>query len=86
MVCHHKASLPVSNEVLAGPYASSFDGAQVFADSLAYAKAKPSFAGYEEYTTILQTELNENVFNAPNRTAKEALDSIAAQLDELLAN
>lgn len=81
-----KASLPVSDEVLAGPYASSFDGAQVFADSLAYAKAKPSFAGYEEYTTILQTELNENVFNAPNRTAKEALDSVAAQLDELLAN
>jgi multiple sugar transport system substrate-binding protein len=81
-----KASLPVSKEVLAGPYASSFDGAQVFADSLAYAKAKPSFAGYEEYTTILQTELDENVFNAPNKTAKEALDTVATQLNELLAN
>ena len=81
-----KASLPVSKEVLAGPYATSFDGAQVFADSLAYAKAKPSFAGYEEYTTILQTELDENVFNAPNKTAKEALDTVAPQLDALLAN
>jgi multiple sugar transport system substrate-binding protein len=81
-----KASLPVSKEVLAGPYASSFDGAQVFADSLTYAKAKPSFAGYEEYTTILQTELDENVFNAPNKTAKEAVDTVAADLDALLAN
>lgn len=81
-----KASLPVSKEVLAGPYASSFDGAQVFADSLTYARAKPSFAGYEEYTTILQTELDENVFNAPNKTAKEAIDTVAAELDALLAN
>ena len=81
-----KASLPVSKEVLAGPYASSFDGAQVFADSLAYAKAKPSFAGYEEYTGILQTELDENVFNANNKTAKEAVDTVAPELDALLAN
>ena len=56
-------------------------GAQVFADSLAYAKPKPSFAGYDEYTTILQAELDENVFNAPNKTAKEALDTVAPQLD-----
>ena len=28
---------------------TSFDGAQVFADSLAYANPKPSFAGYDEY-------------------------------------
>jgi multiple sugar transport system substrate-binding protein len=81
-----KASLPVSKEVLAGPYASSFDGAQVFADSLAYAKAKPSFAGYEEYTGILQTELDENVFNAKNKTAKEAIETVAPQLNALLAN
>ena len=46
-----KAALPVSKEVLAGPYATSFEGAQVFADSLAYAKPKPSFAGYDEYVT-----------------------------------
>ena len=76
-----KASLPVSKEVLAGPYATSFDGAQVFADSLAYAKAKPSFAGYEEYTTILQGELDENVFNAPNKTAKEAVERSRPQLE-----
>ncbi len=81
-----RASLPVSKEVLAGPYAASFDGAQVFADSLEYAKAKPSFAGYEEYTGILQGELDENVFNAPNKTAKEAVDAVATQLNALLAN
>ena len=40
-----RAALPVSKEVLAGPYAASFEGAKVFADSLAYAKPKPSFAG-----------------------------------------
>ena len=81
-----KASLPVSKEVLAGPYAASFDGAKVFADSLTYAKPKPSFAGYEEYTGILQGELDENVFNAPNKTAKEAVDAVAQQLNALLAN
>jgi multiple sugar transport system substrate-binding protein len=81
-----KASLPVSKEVLAGPYATSFDGAQVFADSLGYARPKPSFAGYEEYTSILQTELDENVFNAPNKTAQEALDTVAPELNALLAD
>ena len=81
-----KASLPVSKEVLAGPYAASFDGAKVFADSLTYAKPKPSFAGYEEYTGILQGELDENVFNAPNKTPKEAVDAVAQQLNALLAN
>ncbi len=80
-----KAALPVSKEVLAGPYASSFEGAQVFADSLAYANPKPSFQGYDEYVTVLQGELDENVFMAPNKTAQAALDSVAPQLDALLA-
>ncbi len=80
-----KAALPVSKEVLAGPYATSFEGAQVFADSLAYANPKPSFAGYEEYVGILQGELDENVFVTPNKTAQAALDSVAPQLDALLA-
>ncbi len=80
-----RASLPVSKEVLAGPYAASFEGAKVFADSLAYAKAKPSFAGYEEYTGILQGELDENVFNAPNKTAQAALETVQPALDALLA-
>ena len=80
-----KASLPVSTEVLAGPYASSFEGAQVFADSLAYAKLKPSFKGYDEFTTTLQEELDTNVFNAPNKTAKDALASVVPELDALLA-
>ena len=45
----------------------------MFADSLAYAKLKPSFKGYDEFTTTLQDELDTNVFNAPNKTAKDAL-------------
>ena len=79
------ASLPVSKEVLAGPYPSSFDGAQVLADSLAYANLKPSFRGYNEFTTILQGELDTNVFNAPNKTAAEALAEVVPQLDAVLA-
>jgi multiple sugar transport system substrate-binding protein len=81
-----KASLPVSKEVLAGPYSSSFDGAKVFADSLSYARLKPSFKGYNEFTTILQGELDTNVFNAPNKTAKDALAAVIPQLDALLAS
>jgi multiple sugar transport system substrate-binding protein len=80
-----KVALPVSKAVLAGPYPSSFEGAQVFADSLAYANPKPSFKGYEEYVTILQGELDENVFITPNKTAQAALESVAPQLDALLA-
>ncbi len=80
-----KASIPVSKEVLAGPYATSFEGAQVFADSLAYAKLKPSFVGYNEFTTILQGELDVNVFNAPNKTAAQALADIVPELNAMLA-
>jgi multiple sugar transport system substrate-binding protein len=79
------ASLPVSKAVLSGPFASAFDGAKVFADSLAYAKLKPSFKGYNEFTTILQGELDENVFNAPNKTAADALAAVNDQLNSLLA-
>ncbi len=80
-----KASLPVNKEVLAGPYASSSDAAKVFADSLEYAKLKPSFKGYDEFTTTLQEELDTNVFNAPNKTAKDALATVVPKLNELLA-
>jgi multiple sugar transport system substrate-binding protein len=79
-----KASLPVNKEVLAGPYAQSFDGAQVLADSLEYAKLKPSFKGYDEFATTLQNELDTNVFNAPNKTAKDALAAVIPQLDAIL--
>jgi multiple sugar transport system substrate-binding protein len=79
------ASIPVNKEVLAGPYPSSFEGARVFADSLAYANLKPSFVGYNEFTTMLQGELDVNVFNAPNKTAAAALADIVPQLDALLA-
>ncbi len=85
MLMQLKASLPVSKEVLAGPYATSFEGAQVFADSLAYANLKPSFAGYNEFTTMLQGELDTNVFNQPAKTAAQALADIVPQLDALLA-
>jgi multiple sugar transport system substrate-binding protein len=80
-----KASIPVNKEVLAGPYSSSWDGAKVFADSLGYAKLKPSFKGYDEFTTTLQNELDTNVFNAANKTAKEALASVVPDLNAILA-
>ena len=81
-----KASLPVSKEVLAGPYATSFDGAKVFADSLAYAKAKPSFAGYEEYTTILQTRARRERLQRPEQDREGGGRTVAPQLNALLAH
>jgi multiple sugar transport system substrate-binding protein len=80
-----RASLPANKEVLAGPYASSFDGAKVLADALAYAHIKPSFKGYNDFATTLQTELDANVFNEPAETAKQAIDKVLPALNDLLA-
>jgi multiple sugar transport system substrate-binding protein len=80
-----RASVPVNKEILATTYPSSFDGAQVFADSLAFGHLKPAFAGYNEFNTILQTELDENVFNAPNKTAADAIASVNEELNGILA-
>ena len=84
MVANLKASMPVNKVVLANTYAKSFDGAQTFADSLSYAHLKPSFRGYNEFTTALQDELDSNVFNDNGKTAKAALDEVAPQLTKLL--
>ena len=81
-----KASLPVNKEVLAGSFASSFEGAKVLADAIAYAHLKPSFKGYNDWNTALQTELDTNVFTDPNKTAKQALTDVLPQLDEILAS
>ena len=80
-----KASVPVNKEILATTYPASFDGAQVFADSLAFAHLKPAFKGYNEFNTILQAELDENVYNAPNKTAADAIASVNDQLNGILA-
>jgi multiple sugar transport system substrate-binding protein len=80
-----KASVPVNKEILATTYPSSFDGAQVFADSLAFARLKPAFVGYNEFNTILQTELDANVFNAANKTAAEAIATVNEELNGILA-
>jgi multiple sugar transport system substrate-binding protein len=80
-----RASLPANKEVLAGPYGASFDGAKVLAEALAYAHIKPSFKGYEEFATTLQTELDTNVFMAPNKTVREAIDGLLPELNALLA-
>ncbi len=80
-----KASVPVNKEILSTTYAGSFDGAQVFADSLAFARLKPAFAGYNEFNTILQTELDANVFNEANVTAAQALATVNDQLNQILA-
>ena len=80
-----RASLPANKAVLAGPYATSFDGAKVLADSIAYAHIKPSFKGYNDFTTVLQTELDASVFLAPDKTARQAIDAVLAQLNAILA-
>ena len=80
-----KASMPANKEVLNGPFATSFDGAQVLVDAIDYANIKPSFKGYNEWTTALQTELDTNVFTDANKTAKQALTDVLPQLDEILA-
>jgi multiple sugar transport system substrate-binding protein len=80
-----RASLPANKEVLAGPYSASFDGAKVLADALAYAHIKPSFKGYNDFTTELQTELDANVFQEPNETVREAIDKVLPELNKILA-
>jgi hypothetical protein len=75
----------VSKEVLAGPYAESFEGADVLAASLEYAHLKPSFKGYNDFVTVLQEELDTNVYGAPNETAREAIDKVLPELNSILA-
>ena len=80
-----KAALPVDKSVLEGSYATAFPGSDVFASMLEDAHLKPSFVGYSEWTTTLQEELETEVFNAPNKTAREAIDSVIGELDAILA-
>jgi multiple sugar transport system substrate-binding protein len=80
-----KAAVPVDKSVLAGAYTTAFPGSEVFAASIADAHLKPSFRGYDEWTTALQAELDTNVFNAPNKTVREAIDSVLPDLDQILA-
>jgi multiple sugar transport system substrate-binding protein len=80
-----KASLPVNKEVLAGPFAASYDGAAVLAGALSYAHLKPSFKGYNEFTTALQGELDEHVFNTAAETAAQAIAKVKDQLNQILA-
>ncbi len=80
-----KSSMPANKEVLTGPFSTSFDGAKVLADSIAYAHIKPSFKGYDEWTTTLQNELDANVFTAPTKTPKQAIADVLPKLDQILA-
>ncbi|MGZ8514513.1 MAG: ABC transporter substrate-binding protein [Candidatus Limnocylindrales bacterium] len=79
-----KASMPVNMQVLTGQYATSFDGGKTFADALSYAHLKPSFKGYNEFSSALQDELDSKVFNDNQLSAKAALDEITPQLQQLL--
>jgi multiple sugar transport system substrate-binding protein len=81
-----KASLPANKAVLSGPFATSFDGAKVLADAIAYAHIKPSFKGFNDWTTALQTEIDANVFTEPKKTAKQALTDVLPALDKILAD
>lgn len=84
MVASLKASMPANKQVLTGQYATSFDGGKTFADALAYAHLKPSFAGYDEFSSTLQDELDTKVFNDNTMTAKAALDEVTPALQKLL--
>ncbi len=86
MLMQSKAALPVDKSVLEGSYSSAFPGSDVFAQALEYAHLKPSFRGYEEWTGALQEELDTQVFDVPNKTAREAIDTVLPALDEILAN
>lgn len=79
-----KASMPANKQVLAEQYATSFDGGKTFADALAYAHLKPSFKGYNEFSGMLQEELDSKVFNDKQLSAKAALDEITPKLQQLL--
>jgi len=80
-----KSSIPANKEVLAGPFAASYPGADVLANSLSYAHLKPSFKGYNEFATALQAELDAHVFGAPDETAAEAIAKVKDQLNAILA-
>ena len=84
IVANLKASMPANKSILASVYAKSFDGGATFADALTYAHLKPSFRGYNEFTTALQDELDSKVFNDNSLTAKAALDEVAPKLTKLL--
>jgi hypothetical protein len=57
----------------------------VLADAISYAHIKPSFKGYDEFATTLQTELDANVFEAANETVRQAIDKVLPKLNALLA-
>ncbi len=84
MVASLKASMPANKQVLTDQYATSFDGGKTFADALAYAHLKPSFKGYDEFSTTLQDELDAKVFNDNALSAKAALDEVTPELQQLL--
>ncbi len=84
IVANLKASMPANKQILANVYAKSFEGGATFADALTYAHLKPSFRGYNEFTTALQDELDSKVFNNNSLTAKAALDEVAPKLRQLL--
>ena len=81
-----KASLPANKAVLSGPFSTSFPGANVLADAVAYAHIKPSFKGFNDWTTALQNELDANVYNINNKTARQAIDDVLTKLDGILAS
>jgi multiple sugar transport system substrate-binding protein len=80
-----KASMPANKEVLSGPFSTAYEGSDVLADAISYARLKPSFKGYNDWTTTLQTEIDTNVFTNANKSAKQSLTDVLPQLDQILA-
>ena len=58
----------------------------MLADAIGYAHLKPSFKGYDEWNSALQTELDTNVFDNPKKTAQQAIADVLAKLDGILAS
>jgi len=85
LLMQSKAALPVDKSVLQGSYSEAFEGSDVFAQALEYAHLKPSFRGYEEWSAALQEELDTQVYDVANKTARDAIDTVIPALDDILA-
>ena len=80
-----KASVPVNKEILADHLPGLVRRSAGVRGLARVRPLKPAFVGYNEFNTILQTELDENVFNAANKTAADAIGSVNEELNGILA-
>ena len=81
-----KAAVPVDKSVLAGRLRHGIPGLRrVRRDPSLTPTSSRRSAATTSGPTALQEELDTNVFNAPIKTAREAIDSVLPELDGILA-